>query len=145
MAQRDIHGQLVAPAPCPDLAPGLTRRGFSMALTKCFTCGINACTLHSRAGGFPLPALTERQLTMTKLVTIPRRFFDDHADRDLETPEIIKATKTGYTIRLDDPAVPELLGDAEYYAEMAGDMERYMFGICMSAKATAKAIRAAMA
>lgn len=77
MAQRDIHGQLVAPAPCPDLAPGLTRRGFSMALTKCFTCGINACTLHSRAGGFPLPALTERQLTMTKL---DRQEFDRRRD-----------------------------------------------------------------
>ena len=82
---------------------------------------------------------------MTKLLTIPRRFFDDHAERDLETPQIIKATKAGYTIRLDDPALPELLDDAEYYAGSAGDMDRHVFGICMSAKATAKAIRAAMA
>mgnify|MGYP000591868186 CR=1 FL=1 len=81
---------------------------------------------------------------MTKLVTVPRRFFDDHAERDLDTPQIIEATKKGYTVRLDDPALPELLDDAEYYADMTGRMERHVFGICMSAKATAKAIRAAM-
>jgi len=77
------------------------------------------------------------------LIRIPTRFFDDHQERELPTPEVIKATKSNYWISADDRDLPELLNDAEHYSDMLGYMESYYFGLCMSARATAKAIRKA--
>lgn len=74
------------------------------------------------------------------LIKIPQRFMDDHAERDLETPEVIKATKTHYFIKPDDPALPELLDDAEHYQHPCY-FDRVYFGLCMSARATVKAIK----
>ena len=75
------------------------------------------------------------------LIRIPTRFFEDHQERELPTPEVHKATKSHYWISADDPALPELLNDAEHYADMAPYMDPYYFGLCMSARATARAIR----
>lgn len=58
-----------------------------------------------------------------KLIQIPRRFFDDHMERDLDTPEIVKSTRTNYWIRSDDPAIPELRGDADWYTDRFGPGE----------------------
>jgi len=53
-------------------------------------------------------------------IKIPRRFYDDHADRSLPSPEIVHHNKTHYWIRRDDPAMGELRSDAEYYADRDG-------------------------
>lgn len=78
---------------------------------------------------------------MSTLIRIPHRFFNDHRDRDLPTPEVVRWTNRHLYIRLDDPATPELLNDAEYYADPWGPDGG--IGLRSSAKATAKAIRAA--
>ncbi len=76
---------------------------------------------------------------MTDLIRVPKTFFDDHEARDLDTPEVARTTKHHYLIRSDDPAIPELLNDAEYYADAYGpDMS---IGFKASARATAKALR----
>ena len=75
----------------------------------------------------------------TTLVRIPQRFLDDHAERDLDTPRIVRASKTHYWVERDDPAVPELLDDARYYAASSGRMVSHVFGLCASARATIKA------
>jgi hypothetical protein len=54
---------------------------------------------------------------MTDLIKLPRMFFDDHEERALATPAVVKGTRTHVWIRRDDPAVPELLADAHYYAD----------------------------
>ena len=54
------------------------------------------------------------------LVKIPKMFFDDHAERDLDTPEVVEFSKTHYWIRRDDPAVDELLSDANWYTDPYG-------------------------
>ena len=48
---------------------------------------------------------------------IPKLFFDDHGDRDLPTPQVQRETKTHYWIMKRDEHLPELISDAEYYAE----------------------------
>lgn len=78
---------------------------------------------------------------MADLIRLPRRFFIDHLERDLETPEIHRETLTHVWVSPDDPALPELESDAEYYSDPAG-FERVYFGLCMSARATLRAIRA---
>ena len=80
---------------------------------------------------------------MTNLIKIPQRFYDDHKERDLESPEIVKETKTHYWIKADDPDIAELKSDAHYYYTMwnMGAFDNYLFGICMSAKATLKALQ----
>ena len=80
---------------------------------------------------------------MTNLIKIPQGFYDDHKERDLPSPEIVKETKTHYWIKADDPDIPELISDADYYYTMwnMGAWENYLFGTCMSAKATLKALR----
>ena len=76
-------------------------------------------------------------------IKIPRSFYDDHCERDLEAPDVIRSTKQHYYIDGTSPHLAELLSDAEYYEDPQG-FDRHVFGLCMSAKATAKAIRAAL-
>lgn len=58
--------------------------------------------------------------TPTPLVRLPRKFVDDHFERALATPEYVKASATHCWVRPDDPAIPELLDDARYYADQYG-------------------------
>lgn len=76
---------------------------------------------------------------MSKLIRIPDRFYRDHMDRDLPTPEVVRFTSRHIYISSDDPALPELLDDAEYYADPWGPDGG--IGLRMSAKATVKAIK----
>ena len=55
-----------------------------------------------------------------KTVRIPRHFFDDHRWRDLPTPAVRRETRRHYWIDPEDPAVPELVNDAEFYAHAYG-------------------------
>lgn len=77
------------------------------------------------------------------LVRIPKRFLDDHAERDLDTPKIERSTSTHYWVNTEDPALDELVSDAEHYAE--GGVSTidfpHLLGIVASAKATLRALR----
>ena len=80
---------------------------------------------------------------MTNLIKIPKRFFDDHRERDLDTPRVMKATRSNYWISKNDPAISELISDAEYYVEMGelGAFDKWMFGLVRSANATLKSLQ----
>jgi hypothetical protein len=79
--------------------------------------------------------------TMTStLIKLPKRFFCDHLERDLPTPTVVKANKTHLWIGSDDGALPELLNDAQFYADMAWDMGSEYMGLAASARATVRAI-----
>ena len=77
------------------------------------------------------------------LVRVPTRFFIDHKERDLPTPEVVKETKNHYWIRFDDPNIDELGSDAFFYAfphiDGAGPGQSY-WGLTCSARATVKAL-----
>jgi hypothetical protein len=73
-------------------------------------------------------------------IRIPRLFYEDHEDRDLDTPVAIKTTKRHVWIDLNDEHVPELMSDADYYKDETGFDGSA--GICRSARATLKAIAA---
>jgi len=51
-----------------------------------------------------------------RIIRLPRMFYDDHQERDLPTPEAIRANAKSVWVSLDDPNLDELLDDAEYYA-----------------------------
>jgi hypothetical protein len=50
-------------------------------------------------------------------IKLPATFIDDHSERGCATPEIIKTSGKCYVMRVDDPAMPELLNDAAYYGD----------------------------
>jgi hypothetical protein len=76
---------------------------------------------------------------MTNLIRIPQRFHVDHMERDLPTPKVQKRSKRHFWIAADDPALEELLNDAEFYADPWGPWTD--IGLRSSARATAAAIR----
>lgn len=81
----------------------------------------------------------------TASVKIPRRFYDDHTERELPAPGILKSTRTHYWIDALSPDLAELLEDAEFYSSDAIDAAAFpeLFGLKSSARATAAAIRKA--
>ena len=76
---------------------------------------------------------------MNKTIRIPTRFIDDHYDRGLPTPEDASPSDRYAVIKSDDPALPELLSDAEHYAHNGPDS--CSRGLIASAVATVRAIR----
>lgn len=78
---------------------------------------------------------------MSNLIRIPWVFALDHDERDLPLPEIVRATKSHWFVRADDPALRELLDDAEHYAHPYGPDGEGLGGLRSSAKATVRAIR----
>jgi hypothetical protein len=80
-----------------------------------------------------------------ELIKLPKVFFDDHDERSLPSPEVVKTTKPHYWVRRDDPALAELLSDAEHYCDPNGPDAEGLGGLKRSAKATVKAITAAYA
>lgn len=79
-----------------------------------------------------------------QIIPVPALFYDDHAERELPTPEQFgtREHKHRRWIRLHDPATPELLNDAEYYAE---DVDGAPPNLIASARRTVAAIRKAYA
>lgn len=84
-------------------------------------------------------AQVQRELPM---VRVPWVFFIDHMERSLPTPEEVKADARSAWVRLDDPALPELLDDARHYAHTSGP-DLCSRGLIASAKATVAAIEKA--
>lgn len=78
------------------------------------------------------------------LIKVPHRFFEDHKERDLDTPKIVKATARHFLIDTTDPAFAEFESDARHYGEGFDLRDQpELFGVFMSARATVKAIDAA--
>ena len=75
-----------------------------------------------------------------RLIKLPKRFFDDHAERGLPTPEVIREYSNNYAVSINDPELSELLSDAEHYADAVDQAER---GLITSARATCRAIKIA--
>lgn len=75
------------------------------------------------------------------LKRIPKKFYDDHCERDLCAPEVVKQTKSHYYIDADNPLTSELIDDAKFYVNewINGGMANYR-GLCMSANATLEAL-----
>jgi hypothetical protein len=83
----------------------------------------------------------------TNLIKIPKAFYIDHIERDLDAPEIVKRSARHFHVAANDPAaVAELLSDANHYSDCAGPgwcvgaEARDGIGLQSSARATAKAI-----
>lgn len=78
------------------------------------------------------------------LLKLPKRFFEDHRERDLDTPIVVKQNSSYVWVDQSDPHLAELKSDADYYSDMwdIGGFDKWLFGICRSAKATVKAIEA---
>lgn len=73
------------------------------------------------------------------LIAIPQAFYDDHRERNLPSPAIVRTTARHYWIDTTDPQIAELLDDAAYYADPWGPDAG--IGLRSSARATAAAIR----
>lgn len=72
-------------------------------------------------------------------IRIPDKFYVDHMERGRPTPADIGRCRTHAVVRADDPALGELLDDAEHYAvPPTPDCSR---GLILSAVATVRAIR----
>lgn len=73
---------------------------------------------------------------------IPAKFYLDHRARDCgESGKIVRSTKNYVIVELDPAALDDLIGDADYYADMVGfDEYQENKGVCLSAIATLKAI-----
>ena len=56
----------------------------------------------------------------TSPLRLPRRFFYDHAERDLPTPVVIRITPSYVFVDGNDPNIAELINDAEHYADDYG-------------------------
>ena len=54
------------------------------------------------------------------IIKIPQGFYNDHCERDLPTPEIVKSTKQHYWINTEDPNFAELISDARHYSDPLG-------------------------
>lgn len=72
---------------------------------------------------------------MTVLL-LPPRFFDDHADRELPTPEVLGRRGRSYVVALEDDRLRELFSDACYYAGSGGPDQPGLNGLRASARAT---------
>jgi hypothetical protein len=74
-----------------------------------------------------------------RLITIPPSFYDDHIERDLPAPPIIRQVRGRYEIDADHADAAELLDDARHYASPNGP-DCITLGLRMSARATVKAM-----
>jgi len=75
---------------------------------------------------------------MAKLIRLPWKFYIDHFERGLPTPDDVKSTDRHVYVSADDPNLNSLWADAEYYAHKFGP------DLCPSIKASAKATLAAI-
>jgi hypothetical protein len=71
------------------------------------------------------------------LIRIPKRFLDDHAERELPAPIIVRETSSHYFIDPADDAIEELVNDARHYGDSIDNAPR---GLIASARATLRAL-----
>lgn len=79
-------------------------------------------------------------------VRIPKKFLEDHAERDLPGPLVLRETQSHYYVSAADHAVGELIDDANYYTTpwaFDGETAWDLRGVINSAVATLKAFEKA--
>lgn len=79
-----------------------------------------------------------RQADQPALTRIPRTFYDDHVNRELPAPPVVRKTKTHYWIDADHEHAEELADDAEVQIDIAEGPE--YLGLRSSARATLRAL-----
>lgn len=79
---------------------------------------------------------------MSQLIRIPWKFYLDHYERGLPTPDEVRTTKAHVYISADDPHLNSLWDDASHYAHEFGPDNCPT--ITASAKATLNAINKAL-
>jgi hypothetical protein len=69
------------------------------------------------------------------MIRITKNFYNDHIERDLEAPAILRESKRYYWIDPEDANFAELHADAIFYRGMwlDGAYDSYLKPICMSA------------
>jgi len=72
----------------------------------------------------------------TRTVTLPPRFYDDHADRDLPAGRVIGRTRKSVTVELTAAEWTELRSDADHYANSNAYGDPEFRGLIASARAT---------
>jgi predicted amidohydrolase YtcJ len=55
---------------------------------------------------------------MTHTVRVPKRFYQDHIERECPAPPIVRETKRHLFVNGESPHCAELLNDARYYTDM---------------------------
>lgn len=86
---------------------------------------------------------------------IPKVFFFDHLNRDCTVAKrviendslegvVIKETKQYIWVQLNDSELSDFLSDCDYYSSIA-DFDPCVRGLCLSARATLKALKAQLA
>ena len=75
----------------------------------------------------------------TKTYRLPKRFYDDHIERDCLEGVFVRETKSHIYIELDSEEYGDLLSDADYYSD-ASQFEPDMMGLVSSARATYSAL-----
>lgn len=82
-----------------------------------------------------------------KTVTVPKLFFDDHANRGCveysgdRSQYIVQENKLRVTVRLDERDIEDLMSDAEYYGNKRGESRwSDIRSICQSATRTVHAL-----
>jgi hypothetical protein len=73
-------------------------------------------------------------------VKIPKKFYDDHLERDCEEGTMIKVLKWHYILELTEFAYRDLKSDADYYKDCGESMGFDMQWLVSSARATYNAI-----
>lgn len=74
-------------------------------------------------------------------IKLPKRFYADHRARDCgQSGKVVHSTKNFVTVELDDVAFEDLKSDADYYASFDGEDFHINRGVCLSARATLKAL-----
>lgn len=104
----------------------------------CFICGAARRVGYSAICNRPSCAAQMRAMIARTSIRIPRRFYEDHRERDLPTPRAIKETKRHVWIDPHDEDALELLSDARYYASEARYFDPPMPGLARSAAATVR-------
>ena len=82
-------------------------------------------------------------MTTAKLIRIPKTFYQDHVDRDLPAPPIVRETKRHYWIDATSEHLEELLSDASHHGDPACfdfEVGTYLAALILSARATERAI-----
>jgi hypothetical protein len=75
-------------------------------------------------------------------IDLPVTFYSDRAERDLPVPKIVKRKGRTLKVAANDPALTDMLSDAEYYSDIVRNSgDTAYLGLQSSARATVKAIK----
>ena len=77
------------------------------------------------------------EATKDRLLKLPRRFFDDHVERELPAPTVVKQNRRYVWIRAADPRLPELVNDADFHST---GLIPECVGISLAARALLRAL-----